>query len=35
MKKVRIAVAGVGLIGKRHVEELVAAPSTELAVRPG
>jgi predicted dehydrogenase len=37
MKKVRIAVAGVGLIGKRHVEELVAAPSTELAaiVEPG
>ena len=28
---VRIAVAGAGLIGRRHVEEVVACPSTHLA----
>ena len=37
MSRVRIAVAGAGVIGKRHVEELLAAPSAELAaiVEPG
>lgn len=37
MTKVRIAVAGAGLVGKRHIEELLAAPSAELAaiVEPG
>ena len=37
MGAVRIAVAGAGLIGRRHVEEVVASSSTELAavVEPG
>jgi len=37
MSKVRIAVAGAGLVGKRHVQELLVAPSAELAaiVEPG
>ena len=37
MSRVRIAVAGAGLIGKRHVEEIVASPVAELAaiVDPG
>ena len=37
MSKVRIAVAGAGLIGQRHVEELLVSPSAELAgiVEPG
>ena len=37
MNRVRIAVAGAGLIGKRHVEEVVASSAAELAaiVDPG
>ena len=37
MSPVRIAVAGAGLIGKRHVEEVDASPDAELAsiVDPG
>ncbi len=37
MRKVRIAVAGAGLIGLRHIEEIQACPSTELSaiVDPG
>ena len=37
MRKVRIAVAGAGPIGQRQIEELLAAPSAELAaiVEPG
>ena len=37
MSRVRIAVAGAGLIGKRHVEEVDASPDAELAsiVDPG
>ena len=37
MPKVRIAVAGAGLIGIRHIEEIRKCPSTELAaiVDPG
>jgi predicted dehydrogenase len=31
MSKVRIAVAGAGMIGKRHSEELLASPSADLA----
>lgn len=37
MNRVRIAVAGAGLIGRRHIEEIDAAADTELAsiVDPG
>jgi predicted dehydrogenase len=37
MDRVRIAVAGAGLIGKRHIEEIDACPAAELAsiVDPG
>jgi predicted dehydrogenase len=37
MRRVRIAVAGAGLIGKRHIEEVVASAVAELAsvVDPG
>ena len=37
MSKVRIAVAGAGMVGKRHIEQVLAAPSAELAaiVEPG
>src|SRR4051812_43590825 len=37
MSPVRIAVAGAGLIGKRHIEEVDASPDAELAaiVDPG
>ena len=37
MRKVRIAVAGAGLIGLRHIEEIQKCPTTELAaiVDPG
>lgn len=37
MSRVRIAVAGAGLIGRRHIEEIVASPVAELAaiVDPG
>ncbi len=31
MKKVRIAVAGAGLIGHRHIEEIQKSPTCELA----
>jgi predicted dehydrogenase len=31
MKTPRIAVAGAGLIGQRHIEEIDASPSAELA----
>src|SRR6476469_7462139 len=31
MSSVRIAVAGAGLIGQRHIEEIDASPSAELA----
>jgi predicted dehydrogenase len=31
MSPVRIAVAGAGLIGQRHIEEIVACPDTRLA----
>jgi len=31
MQKVRIAVAGAGLIGARHIEEIVASPNCALA----
>lgn len=37
MSRVRIAVAGAGVIGKRHIEEVVASESADLAaiVDPG
>jgi predicted dehydrogenase len=37
MSKVRIAVAGAGLIGLRHIEETVASPNCVLAsiIDPG
>jgi predicted dehydrogenase len=37
MNRVRIAVAGAGLIGRRHIEEIDASPEAELAsiVDPG
>lgn len=37
MNRVRIAVAGAGMIGKRHLEEINASPAAELAaiVDPG
>ncbi|QJY48918.1 Gfo/Idh/MocA family protein [Pseudonocardia broussonetiae] len=37
MSRVRIAVAGAGLIGKRHIEEIDGSPAAELAsiVDPG
>ena len=37
MSKVRIAVAGAGRIGRRHIEELLTTRSAELAavVEPG
>jgi predicted dehydrogenase len=37
MAKVRIAVAGAGLIGLRHIEEIVASPNSTLAaiIDPG
>ena len=37
VRKVRIAVAGAGLIGLRHIEEVERCPATELSaiVDPG
>jgi len=37
MAKVRVAVAGAGLIGRRHIEEIVASPNCTLAsiIDPG